>query len=83
MIRSEESTLARRQNAAEQPSQGTLTARWQSALQGLRAAREEYRALRSAAPVDVHALRKAAQRADDLEQLCWVLAREVGEPREG
>ncbi len=55
----------------------TLSARWRSTLEALEAARREYGALRTAAAVDVRAVRKAAQRVHDLEQLRAVLAREL------
>ncbi|HVN46275.1 MAG TPA: hypothetical protein VMT66_13690 [Steroidobacteraceae bacterium] len=55
----------------------TLRARWRSTLEALEMARVEYRSLHAAAAVDVRALRKAAQRVHDLEQLCAVLTREL------
>jgi hypothetical protein len=63
--------------ALAQAARHTLGARWRSSLAALEAARSEYRALHSAAAVDVRALRRAAQRVHDLEQLCVVLAREL------
>ena len=63
--------------ALTQAARHTLGARWRSTLEALDAARSEYRALHSAAAVDVRALRKAAQRVHDLEQLRCVLAREL------
>lgn len=53
-----------------------LKARWQSTLEALERSRREYLALRGAAPIDVSALRKSAQRLHDLEQLHAVLRRE-------
>ena len=55
----------------------TLVARWRSTLEALESARLEYRTLYGAAATDVRALRKAAQRVHDLEQLRAVLAREL------
>jgi len=61
-----------------QAARHTLKSRWRSTLEALEAARVEYRALYRASAVDVRALRKAAQRVHDLEQLRSVLAHEVG-----
>jgi hypothetical protein len=61
-----------------QAARHTLGARWRSTLEALEAARVEYRALYRASAMDVHALRKAAQRIQDLEQLRAVLAHEIG-----
>jgi hypothetical protein len=55
----------------------TLGARWRSTLEALEAARIEYGALYAAKVTDVRAVRKAAQRLHDLEQLRAVLAREM------
>jgi len=74
---SEAPTFARWRAAVTQAARQTLSARWRSTLEALEAARLEYGALRDAAAVDVHALRKAAQRVHDLEQLRAVLAREL------
>ena len=71
------STLVRWRTALAQAARHTLGARWRSTLEALEAARSEYRALHGAAAIDVRALRKAAQRVHDLEQLCAVLAREL------
>lgn len=79
MTRSKELTPDRWQNAVKQAAQPTLGARWLATCEALQAAREEYQRLRCAEPVDVRALRKAAQRVHDLDQLHWVLARELGE----
>lgn len=56
----------------------TLGARWRSTIHALRAAELEYRALYSAEPVDIRALRKTAQRIHDLEQQRRALAGELG-----
>ncbi len=70
-------TLARWRAAVSQAAQQSLPARWRSTLMALEAARGEHRCLRAASVTDVRALRKAAQRIHDLEQLRAVLAREV------
>lgn len=70
-------TPTRWQAALARAAGRTLGARWRSTLEALEAARVEYRALCSAAALDVRALRKAAQRVHDLEQLCAALAREL------
>ena len=75
---SQTSILMRWRAALTQAAGHTLGARWRSTLEALEAARVEYRALYCAAAVDVRALRKAAQRIHDLEQLRSVLARELG-----
>jgi hypothetical protein len=46
-------------------------------LEALDTARAEYGRLHSAAAIDVRAVRKAAQRVHELEQLRTVLAREL------
>lgn len=63
--------------ALMQAARQTLTARWRSTLDALESARHEYGVLRSCVSLDVRALRKAAQRVHDLEQLRAVLAREL------
>jgi predicted hotdog family 3-hydroxylacyl-ACP dehydratase len=63
-----------------QAARQTLSARWRSTLEALESARNEYRAVRSGVTLDVRALRKAAQRVHDLEQLRAVLARELTVP---
>ena len=63
--------------ALSQAARHTLAARWRGTLGSLEAARRDYRALCEAAAIDVRALRKAPQRAPDLEQLRAVLAREL------
>jgi len=64
--------------ALTQAARHTLAARWRGTLEALEVARVEYRALCRASAVDVRALRKAAQRIHDLEQLRSVLAHELG-----
>jgi hypothetical protein len=76
-------TLTRWRAALTQAARRTLGARWRSTLDALEAAQAEYRALYRASAVDVRALRKAAQRIHDLEQLRSVLARELGAPVAG
>jgi len=72
-------TISGRWRAAlGQAARRTLAARWRITLEALTAAQREYRALYGAASIDVRALRKAAQRIHDLEQLRTVLARELG-----
>jgi hypothetical protein len=83
MIPSEELTPVRWKSAAKQAAQQTLAARWMSTGEALQAAREEYRTLQTAASVDVRALRKAAQRVHDLEQLHWVLGQDLGQSSNG
>lgn len=70
-------TLLRWRAAVAQAARQTLSARWRGTLEALESARLEYRALHAAAAIDVRALRKAAQRVHDLEQLRAVLAREL------
>jgi hypothetical protein len=76
-------TMQRWRAALSQAARGTLLDRWRSTVEALGAARLQYRALYRAPPaaVDVRALRKAAQRVHDLEQLRAVLARELGTSR--
>jgi hypothetical protein len=66
--------------ALMQAARQTLTARWRSTLDALESARHEYRVLRGCVRLDVRALRKAAQRVHDLEQLRAVLAGELTLP---
>jgi Spy/CpxP family protein refolding chaperone len=54
-----------------------LAARWRSTVDALGAARAEYRRLYAASTVDVRAVRKVAQRVQELEELRSVLAREL------
>ena len=70
-------TLTRWRAALTQAARRTLGARWRSTLDALEAAQVEYQALSRAAAIDARALRKAAQRIHDLEQLRAVLAREL------
>jgi hypothetical protein len=76
-------SVQRWREALSQAARQTLLARWRSTVEALGAARLEYRTLYGAAPasVDVRALRKAAQRVHDLEQLRAVLARELATSR--
>jgi hypothetical protein len=60
-----------------QAARQTLGARWRSTLEAPESARLEYRTLHAAAGIDVRALRRAAQRVHDLEQLRAVLARDL------
>lgn len=66
--------------ALMQAARQILSARWRSTLDALESARHEYAVLRSCVGLDVRALRKAAQRVHDLEQLRAVLARELSVP---
>jgi len=61
-------------------ARATLAERWRSTLEALEKARHEYGTLRAAVAIDVRAVRKAAQRVHDLEQLCVVLSGELGVP---
>lgn len=70
-------TLTRWRAALIQAARRTLGARWRSTLDALEAAQMEYHALYRSSAIDVRALRKAAQRIHDLEQLRAVLAREL------
>ena len=71
-------TLVRWRAAVTQAARQTLAARWRTTLEALEAARLEYGALlHTTARIDVRAVRKAAQRVHDLEQLRAVLAREL------
>ena len=72
------STAGRWRAALSQAARQTLAARWRGTLEALEAARREHRALHGASAIDVRALRKAAQRVHDLEQLRAVLAHEFG-----
>jgi hypothetical protein len=71
-------TAGRWRAAASQAARRTLAERWRGTLEALEAARRDYRAQHAAAAIDVRALRKAAQRVHDLEQLRVVLAQELG-----
>ena len=59
-------TLSRWRAALAQAARRTFTARWRATLEALEAARLEYRALHTAAAVDVRTLRKAARGIHDL-----------------
>ena len=59
-------------------SRQTLAVRWRTTTNALRAAQLEYRSLYSASEIDIRALRKAAQRIHDLEQLRNALERDLG-----
>ena len=63
--------------AVTQAAETVLSARWRSTLEALERARHEYRVLYAAAVTDVRAVRKAAQRVYELEQLRTVLAGEL------
>ena len=79
---SQPTTALRWRSALSQAARQTLAARWRGTIEALNTARLEYRALYAAAATDVRALRKAAQRVHDLEQLRAVLQRELaGTPR--
>ena len=69
--------LSRWRSAVSQAARQMLTARWRSTLEALENARADYGHLYAAAIVDVRAVRKAAQRIHELEQLRLVLAREL------
>jgi hypothetical protein len=70
-------TMIRWRMALTLAARRTLTARWRSTLEALEAARLEYGTLHATDPIDVRAVRKAAQRLHDLEQLRAVLSREL------
>lgn len=74
----ESSSALRWRAALSQAARASLAARARATLEALHAARLEHRALYAAPETDVRALRKAAQRVHDLEQLRAVLARELG-----
>jgi hypothetical protein len=63
--------------AAAFAAQQTLADRLRSTTTAWAAARHEYLLLREAQPLDVRALRKAAQRCHELGQLRRVLARDA------
>ena len=74
-------TPSRWQAALSAAAQQTLAVRWRTTLEALRVAQLRYRALYSAEPTDIRALRRAAKRIYDLEQLRTVLATEFGDGR--
>lgn len=63
--------------AVSRAARQVLAARWRSTLEALEQARVEYARARRAGAIDVRALRKAAQRVHDLEQLRSVLAHDL------
>ncbi|MBS0379714.1 MAG: hypothetical protein JSS29_14630 [Proteobacteria bacterium] len=63
--------------AVTQAAGQVLAARWRSTLEALDRARAEYGQLHAASTIDVRAVRKAAQRVHELEQLRAVLACEL------
>jgi hypothetical protein len=73
----ESNTALRWRAALSQAARESLAARWRGTLEALHAARLEHCALYAAAKTDVRALRKAAQRVHDLEQLRAVLEHEL------
>jgi hypothetical protein len=73
--------LNRWRTAVTQAARQVLTARWRGTLEALDTARAEYGRLHTAAAIDVRAVRKAAQRVHELEQLHAVLARELTSAR--
>ena len=75
---SQDTTPSRWKAALTDPTRESLSVRWRTATSALRAAELEYRSLYAADEVDIRALRKAAQRIHDLEQLRSVLAGELG-----
>jgi hypothetical protein len=66
-------TFARRRALVTHTVRQPLNARWRCTLEVLEAAPVEYRALHAAAAIDMRALRKAAQRLRDPEQLARAL----------
>ena len=74
-------TPNRWQAALSAAAQQTLAVRWHTTLEALRTAQLKYRALYSAELTDIRALRRAAKRIYDLEQLRTVLATEFGDSR--
>lgn len=68
---------ARWHAAAGQAAQSTLAERWRRTTQELLSIREQYLALRDSTQPNVAAIRKAAQRMHDLDQLRSVLTREL------
>ena len=70
---------SRWQAALSAAARQTLAVRWRTTLEALRAAQLRYRALYSAEQTDIRALRRAAKRIYDLEQLRTVLATEFGD----
>ena len=75
---SQETIHSRWQAAASAAAQQALSVRWRTSVNALWAAQLEYRLLYSAQKIDIRALRKAAQRIHDLEQLRNALERNLG-----
>jgi hypothetical protein len=73
----ESDSAARWRAAVSRAARESLASRARATLELLEVARLEHRALYSAVQTDVRALRKAAQRVHDLEQLRAVLVREL------
>jgi hypothetical protein len=67
--------------AVSRAAREVLAARWRSTLEALDQARADYARARRAGAIDVRALRRAAQRIYDLEQLRSVLAHDLPAPR--
>ena len=70
-------TLSRWRATVTQAARQVLSARWRSTLEALEMARAEYGRLHGAETIDVRAVRKAAHRVYELEQLRTILAREL------
>jgi hypothetical protein len=68
--------------AVTKAANSTLADRWQATTRQWLGARAAYRTIYDAQTIDVSALRKAAQRLHDLEQLRNVLARELQQQNE-
>ena len=75
---SQETIQSRWQAALSAAARQTLSVRWRTTTTALRAAQLEYRSLYSAEEIDIRALRKAAQRIHDLEQLRSALESDLG-----
>lgn len=75
---SQETIHSRWHPAMSAASRQTLVVRWRTTTNALRAARLAYRSLYSASETDIRALRKAAQRIHDLEQLRSALESDLG-----
>lgn len=74
----QETIQSRWHAALSAAAQQTLSVRWRTTTSALRAAQLEYRSLYSADKLDIRALRKAAQRIHDLEQLRNALEGDLG-----
>jgi hypothetical protein len=75
---SKETIHSRWQAAVSAAARQALSVRWRTTTNALRAAQLEYRSLYSADEVDIRALRKAAQRIEELERLRDALERDPG-----